>query len=305
MHRLFTFLFLFLSCSVQKQVDNFHAGHFEELISRLHHPQNGKVMVAAHRCDWRNHPENSLPALRSAIAMGVDIAEIDLKKTKDGHLIIMHDRTIDRVTNGKGEPGNYTLEEIRKFRLKNGLGRTTDNRIPTFREFLEEAKGKIIIDVDKGYDYLPEVISLLRETGTLRQAIINVNDNTTLEEVEAKYGAIPEDVILMPIVVYNDKEKAQVVVKSFLRRKNTIFQPVWKDDKFIADEDFIALKKQGYGIWLNSLWASLNGGHDDDRAVEKNQRDEAWGWLIQKGASVIQTDRPIHLLKYLRVKKVH
>jgi glycerophosphoryl diester phosphodiesterase len=44
----------------------------------------------------------------------------------------------------------------------------------------------------------------------------------------------------------------------------------------------------------------LNGGHDDDRAVELNQKDESWGWLLEKGASLIQTDRPVQLLQYLK-----
>ena len=78
-------------------------------------------MVVSHRGDWRNAPENSLQAIQNCIDMGVDMVEVDLKKTKDGHLIVMHDQTIDRTTTGKGKPENYTLEELRRFRLKNGL----------------------------------------------------------------------------------------------------------------------------------------------------------------------------------------
>lgn len=60
------------------------------------------------------------------------------------------------------------------------------------------------------------------------------------------------------------------------------------------------VKDNGSKIWLNGLWPSLNGGHDDDRAVELNQKDESWGWLLEKGASLIQTDRPVQLLQYLK-----
>lgn len=67
------------------------------------------VMVVAHRGDWRNAPENSVPAFTNAAAMGVDVVELDLNKTKDGVVIIMHDQTIDRTTNGKGKPADYTL----------------------------------------------------------------------------------------------------------------------------------------------------------------------------------------------------
>lgn len=299
------FVLLFTACKPPQTAERFSGYSIDKLISLLNNPDDGHVLVAAHRGDWRNAPENSLQGLRNCIKMGVDIMETDLKMTKDSVLILMHDKTIDRSTNGKGKPGDYTLEEIKKFRLKNGLGRVTDNEIPTFREFLSEAKGKILINIDKGYSYFPEVVQLLRETGTLRQAIINIDDNTTLDEAEERFGKIPDDVMLMPVVVYKDKDKAHVVIKSYLRHKKTIFQPVWDKDKLVKDENFIALKKMGYGIWMNSLWSSLNGGHHDDKAVEENKPDEAWGWLIQKGATVIQTDRPQQLLQYLVKKKLH
>lgn len=279
--------------------------HVDTLFSILHNPQKEYILVSSHRCDWRNAPENSIAALNSSIKMGVDIAELDLGITKDSVLIIMHDKTIDRATTGKGKPQDYTLAEIQKFKLRNGLGRPTDNTIPTFKEYLQTAKAKILINVDKGYNYFPQVIKLLRQTGTLNQAIINIDDNTTLDEVEARYGKVPDDIVLMPIVVYNDKVRAEVVAASYLRHKNTVFQPVWKDDRNISDENFIQLRKQGYGVWLNSLWASLCGGHDDDKAVEQNQPDETWGWLIAHGATIIQTDRPVLLLQYLKNRKLH
>ncbi|WP_295222807.1 glycerophosphodiester phosphodiesterase family protein, partial [uncultured Chryseobacterium sp.] len=85
----------------------------------------GKILVAAHRGDWRNYPENSIKAIEGAIKMGVDIVEIDLHKTKDGQLIVMHDSRLDRTTNGKGEIAETSLEDIRKLFLKNGANMLT------------------------------------------------------------------------------------------------------------------------------------------------------------------------------------
>ena len=61
----------------------------------------------------------------------------------------------------------------------------------------------------------------------------------------------------------------------------------------------------GAKIFINSLWPELCGGHDDDRAVELHQPDESWGWIINQGAKLIQTDRPAILLQYLKDKKLH
>ena len=131
-----------------------------------------KIMVAAHRGDWRNAPENSLSAFKNAAAMGVDIVELDLAKTKDGVIVIMHDQTIDRTTNGKGAPGDYTYDEIQKFGLRNGLGRVTGNHIPTLKEVMLALKGKrVMVNLDKSYPYYHEAFAVLTETGTLKQAI--------------------------------------------------------------------------------------------------------------------------------------
>ena len=130
------------------------------------------VLVVSHRADWRNAPENSLQAIRNCIDMGVDMVEIDLKKTKDGHLILMHDRTIDRTTTGKGKPEDYTLAELRQFRMRNGAGHKTAHQIPTFEEVMILCKGKIMVNVDKGYDYFKDTYSILEKTGTIDQCVM-------------------------------------------------------------------------------------------------------------------------------------
>ncbi len=79
------------------------------------------IYVAAHRGgDWRNDPENSLQSLKRAVALGVDIVEMDLKRTKDGQLVLMHDKTLDRTTTGSGPVSDHTLEELQTFALRAG-----------------------------------------------------------------------------------------------------------------------------------------------------------------------------------------
>lgn len=80
----------------------------QAIIRTLKDPKSKQVLVVAHRADWRNEPENSIRGIESAIKMGVDMVEIDLKKSKDGVLILMHDNLLDRTTSGKGRPADYT-----------------------------------------------------------------------------------------------------------------------------------------------------------------------------------------------------
>ncbi|WP_025144426.1 glycerophosphodiester phosphodiesterase family protein [Pedobacter jeongneungensis] len=263
---------------------------------------NRQILVAAHRGDWRNAPENSLNALYNSIRKGFDIMELDVKMSKDSQMVVMHDNTIDRTTNAKGKVGDYTLEELKKFRLKNGLGRVTENQIPTMREMMLAAKGKILINVDKGNDHLDLVFKVLRETSTIDQAIVNVGDEIPYGELKTK-NVIPDDAYLM-VVVNVKKKDMQDIIKSYTPNKKTIVQPIFDTDTLSNLKTIKELNGKPL-IWLNSLWPSLNGGHDDDRAIEKGEKEESWGWLIAYHPVIVQTDRPADLLIYLKERGLH
>ena len=74
-------------------------------------------------------------------------------------------------------------------------------------------------------------------------------------------------------------------------------------DNFKILNDFSKIKNKGSRIWVNSLWGALNANHDDDKAV--NNLDNIYGWYINKGVNMIQTDRPEMLLNYLMSKNLH
>ena len=107
-----------------------YANRAEAIAAQIHNPNSRYVVVACHRGDWRNFPENSIPAIESIIRMGADIMELDLKMTKDSVLVLSHDATVSRCTNFssvfKGEPGksarvsDLTLDEIKRLSLKRG-----------------------------------------------------------------------------------------------------------------------------------------------------------------------------------------
>lgn len=261
------------------------------------------VTIVAHRGDWRNHPENSIPAFKSCIDMGIDMIEIDVQRTKDGKLILMHDRTVDRCTNGKGKIEDMTYDEIQKLRLRpQHNASATRNHIPTLEEVLVLCKGKILINIDKGYDYFQQVYELLEKTGTTDQVIIK--SGYSLDKVKKENGSVLDKVIYMPIVNLNDKN-AERSLDEFIS-----IHPVAIEcciGKFDANVDRMLQKihDAGIKIWINSIWASLCDGHDDDRAVELGEPDQSWGWILERGGTIIQTDRPQPLLQYLKKHKRH
>ena len=272
------------------------------LTQELRNPDSQKVLVVSHRGDWRNAPENSLQAFRNCLNMNVDMIEIDLKQTKDGHLVLMHDETIDRTTNGKGRPSDYTLEELRQFRLINGLGRVTDHVIPTLEEVLNLCKGKILINIDKGYDFFKEVYELTERTGTTGQVVIK--SSYPLSKVRQENGDVLDKVIYMPIIQL-DNPDAERILDEYLTISPVAIECCFENYTNDVQRLLQKIKSSGVKIWINSLWASLNAGHDDDRAVEKGEVEESWGWIISQGATLIQTDRPAAMISYLKEKGLH
>ena len=280
-----------------------YAQRLNEILSELSAPAKQSVLVVSHRGDWRNAPENSLQAFQNCIDMGVDMVELDLKKAKDGELILMHDNTLNRTTNGTGKPEDYTLAELKELRLKNGAGCLTRHKIPTLRETMLLCKGKILVNVDKGYEYFEDVQKILEETGTANQCV--VKEKIPYQTIKEQHGDILDKVIFMTKADLC-KPETESIIDSYLQNE----KPLAFEVRFsqVNDKVFELIKKlndNGIKVFVNALWPAQNAEHDDDRAVELKQPDESWGWLIQQGFKLIQTDRPALLLDYLRAKKLH
>lgn len=275
---------------------------FTTLSADLLNPESQKVFVVAHRGDWRNAPENSLQAIKNSIEMGVDIVEIDIKKTKDGKLVLMHDTQVDRTTNGKGNVSDYTFAEIQQLSLKNGLGRVTNHSIPTLEEALILSKDKIWVNIDKGYEYMSEVYELLEKTGTTKQVILK--SGTDYEKLFDKYKSILSQVVYMPIINLNDKNAEQQIDK-FSHYNPLAVECVFAEETPQVIALMQKINKNGSKVWVNSLWASLCAGRDDDRAVEGGEKDQTWGWMIDNQTRLIQTDRSEELLIFLQNKGLH
>src|SRR5690606_20603267 len=110
-------------------------------------PESKKVLVASHRAVHHQYPENSIPAIREAIRLNIDIIEIDVQVSSDGIPMLMHDQKIDMTTNGTGNLETQEFKELEKLRLRSGET-LTDEHIPPLEEVLLLAKGKILVDLD-------------------------------------------------------------------------------------------------------------------------------------------------------------
>ena len=277
-----------------------YANHAQKVMAEIHNPASKYVIVACHRGDWRNYPENSLGAIESVIRMGADIVEIDLKLTKDSVLVLSHDRTCNRMTTGKGDICSMTYDSLATFNLKTGHNvAIPGTRIATLREALEVCKDRIVINVDQGYQYYDMVVALTDSLEMSDQILIK--------------GKKPRDVVAADMA--GSKMMYMPIIDCLKPKGQELFQqyeeayaasgevPLAYEVCFheLNDEVVECCKKvvaQGSKLWVNTLWASLCGGYDDDAAYDGNP-DEVYGKILSLGTSMIQTDRPEFLIKWL------
>lgn len=162
---------------------------FESLIAQQSPSKpRSKVFIVAHRANTcagieAGCPDNSIAAIQKAIEGGADMVELDVRTTKDGHMVLMHDATIDATTNGSGNVTNFTLEELRSFSMERGGKVYLENgqpvRVPTLEEALRYCKGKIYINLDlKAVGSRADLIKLIQDTQMQGQVMLYCSGST-------------------------------------------------------------------------------------------------------------------------------
>jgi glycerophosphoryl diester phosphodiesterase len=115
-----------------------------------------KPLIIAHRGASGLAPENTLAAFAKALEIGVDRIEMDLRQTLDGEVVVLHDKTIVRTTNGWGSVRKLSLNKLRRYSAGSWFNpEFSDERVPTFREVLELVNGraKLLLEVKDGSPY--------------------------------------------------------------------------------------------------------------------------------------------------------
>lgn len=224
--------------------------------------QSRNVAVIAHRGEHLKNPENTLAAFAEAARVGADYFELDVRTTADGKLVLMHDATVDRTTNGKGEVARLTFAQIRALQPA----------VPTFDEALEFARGKIGVYVDAKDITAAEVVEHLAKYGLTDKVVIySGRILAEVQKLEPHLRVMPEA---------RSVEVAQRLVAE-LRPKVMAF------DAGDFKQEVIAVAKQaGALVYVDRL-----GPVDNPKG---------WQEAIDLGADGIQTDHPEDLVNYLR-----
>ncbi|MBQ3147162.1 MAG: hypothetical protein IJB91_05470 [Oscillospiraceae bacterium] len=253
---------------------------------------NRNIFVAAHRGWSAAYPENSMIAFRKAAELGVDQIELDIRVTKDGELVVFHDETVDRVSNGTGKVRDFTLAELKQLDI--GIKRGPEfagTRIPTLVEFLDFVKTLPDMTVDfefKEYDrgaplsepYMAlceRVLALIAEYGLEDRCVVNSFGANLHEYIQSKYGNKYKHHVFFP-----DKYNLN---GSYDAYSYAYCCCVFDENR----ENFEMLRNRGVRTWVG---ASVKDAETVD-------------WAIEMGAELITCNNPDEVLRLLRERGRH
>lgn len=268
---------------------------------RLEQRAAGDVLVVAHRSCWNAAPENSLAALNSCIQIGVDAVELDVRHTRDGVAVVLHDETVDRTTDGTGQITELKWAQVRKLHLRQRDGGATaaltDERIPTLVEFLAAAKNKVALVMDVKDWSQASTFAAIKAARMQRQAIFfyECNNNRLLEKI----SAFREQVMVFPIMFENDGPLLPAMDRC--RSHPAKLAHVKYQHREWLDAAAPALHRNGQRLWFATMFDEDVAGAGDAAALR--DPSAVWGNQIDAGAIMIMTNEPQALLTYLRQRQ--
>jgi len=325
MRRTAAFLALLLAALALPHPAVAQPGRAEQVKARLADANGWRdhVMVVAHRGGWKEDgaiilPENSRAAIRRSIALGVEIVELDVRLSADGALVVMHDSWLDRTTTCSGEVGRYTLAELRACRLVvEGSHVVSDETVPTLAEMLAETRGRILVNVDNkgGPALIPAIYDAARASGAIGEIIVkeNIWDDQRLAQIRAALPPEPVSALFMPVVAddaVSDPRFAARVAEAF--RSPAVELITWRGEGITTAGGPLfsvlaraAAIRGNWHLWVNTFaivrkpGGYLAGGRGDELAVGAGLPQESYGFWVERGATIIQTDEPKAAIAWL------
>ena len=180
-------------------------------------------------------------------------------------------------------------------------------KMPTLEQALRCCKDRICVNVDQGYEYYDQVLEISERLGVTDQILIK--GKKAIDVVAAHEARYEHNMMYMPIVDIQ-KPKGKALFDSYIERGVVplAYEVCWQsNDDGLFDEVCRTILDQGSKIWVNTIWASLCGGegNDDDAAYIADDPAQVYDQYLEKGVSMIQTDRPELLIGYLEKKGRH
>lgn len=277
--------------------------------ARLAAPDGGIFVVAHRGCHnpapahgFPGHaPENSLLGLERCVALGVDMLETDIRRAGDGTLVMFHDATVDRTTDGTGKVAELTWPQLARLRLRDDEGGPdaplTDQHPVTLQQMLAAAKGRIMLNLDVKAPIYAEVVDAVRRAGMERQVVVKTEVGVASQDLASMP---PFDRINFTPVLLNPPGTDDLVQTVRTQTSGKVVPVAIELPRMrLAQLPAVAAlaRQRQVRLLVNTLWegfvADVGGDADAVRDPEA-----VWGRLYRAGIGAFQTDEPEALLRY-------
>lgn len=243
--------------------------------------ETSQAVIVAHRGGPApGFAENAIPTLENTLAQAPALFEIDIAETRDGVLVLMHDEDVDRTTNGSGLVRDLTLAELQALHLRDDDGRVLDARAPTFREALDWAAGRTILELDvkRGVSY-EDVIAEVRAAGAENRVIFITYSDDAAARV---HRLAPE---LMLSITIDDARDLDALARRGINLTRVL---AWTGTDEPNSTLNIALAQQGVEVLFGA-----------QSRFDRDARPDLYAALADSGVQVIVSKRPIQAARDL------
>jgi glycerophosphoryl diester phosphodiesterase len=243
-------------------------------------------LISGHRGgEKKGYPENCIETFEHVLRYTPATFEIDPRLTKDSVIVLMHDATLDRTTNGTGKLSDYTWEEVKQLRLKDSEGTFTDYRIPTLEEVIKWAKGKTVVILDKKDVPFRMTADIIRKHNAEAYVMITVHNAE-----QAKF-------------YYEDNPK--VMFEAFVRTKEALYSyeeagiPWSHIMAYVGPENTPLAQELCEMLHERGAMCMISAAPIYDK-LDSLERVKAYREIYNVGVDIIESDRPIEVAEAIR-----
>jgi glycerophosphoryl diester phosphodiesterase len=250
--------------------------------------QNPEPLVIAHRGGANLAPENTMAAFEQALGMGVDMIEIDVEQTRDSVIVVIHDRSVDRTTNGTGLVDSLTYGEIRDLDAGSWFDpQYSVERIPTLDQVLEKISGrtKLLIEIKEGSERYPNIerrtVESIRRYNAAKWVVVQSFNLKAVERVKSLYPDIRTYYLLGRNfeAFYQEHFESDMPITP----ANAPFEGLAVHYSALDPDKIEGMQRQGFGVYTWTV--------DEEDVMRR---------FLASGVNGIITDSPDMLLGLLR-----
>ncbi|GAB3726031.1 glycerophosphodiester phosphodiesterase family protein [Spirosoma lituiforme] len=235
--------------------------------------------------------ENSLTSFEHTLTYTPAFFETDPRLTKDSVIVLLHDATLDRMTTGTGKLSDYTWEELKKLRLKDAQGNVTQDRILSLDEAIDWARGKTVLNLDRKDVPFFMTAAIIRKHNADAFVMLTVHS----PEQARYYYEDNKDRMFSAFI--KNKQELEAYEKAGIPAASLIayIGPTVK-----AENRELYQILNGKGIMC-----MISAASSYDKLPDEQERRTAYRAIIDDGASILESDRPVEVVKALKLRQTN